>query len=88
MHKAANKVPSLTPSIALNSVKNKDKITADVTKKISKNVFTKLKLFLTIGWKTLIKYSPGTIATLAVTDKETAKAKSPVPNTTKNQLVK
>ena len=70
------------------AVKNKDKITADVTKKISKNVFTKLKLFLTIGWKTLIKYSPGTIATLAVTDKETAKAKSAVPNTTKNQLVK
>lgn len=33
----------------------------------------------------LIKYSPGTIATLAITDNDTAKAKSTVPKITNTQ---
>ena len=84
--KAANNVPSRTPSISVKPVKNKEMMTAELTKKISKKVFTKLKDFLTRGWNSLIKYSPGTIHTLAITDIDTARASSTVPNTTKTQL--
>ena len=84
--KAANKVPSRTPSISVKPVKNKDMMTAELTKKISKKLFTKLKDFLTIGWNNLINYSPGIIHTLAIKDIAIPRAIRTVPKTTKAQL--
>lgn len=83
VHNAANTVPSRTPSISVNPVKNNDNITAELTRNTSKKVFTQLKLFFTIGWKILIKYSPGTIATLAVKENATARASIAVPEITR-----
>ena len=85
VNSAENKVPSRTPSIAEKFVRIKDKITAVKTKKLSKNVFTKLNDLLTIGWNTLRKYSPGTIHTEATTDKEILIESKTVPVTIRTQ---